>query len=97
MVALFCYDVSTLDRRGRRRLRHVAKLLERYGTRVQKSVFEVRTGPRSVDYIQESLLEIMDLQEDSLRVYRLPDGIAEDVVQVGVQQGTEFFGQTLIF
>jgi CRISPR-associated protein Cas2 len=97
MVALFCYDITTTDRPGRRRLRMVAKLLERYGTRVQRSVFEVRTGAQSVDFIQASLLELMDMREDSLRIYRLPDSVAGDVTQLGVQQGTEFFGQTLIF
>jgi hypothetical protein len=39
----------------------------------------------------------MDLRCDSLRIYRLPDSAADDITRLGVQQGTEFIGQTFIF
>jgi CRISPR-associated protein Cas2 len=97
MLALFCYDVSTIDPTGPRRLRRVAKFLERYGTRVQRSVFEIRASATSIDFLQVSLLELMDLRCDSLRIYRLPDSAADDITRLGVQQGTEFIGQTFIF
>ena len=40
MLVIVCYDVSTETKPGRRRLRRVAKVCERTGQRVQKSVFE---------------------------------------------------------
>ncbi|MDR1498624.1 MAG: CRISPR-associated endonuclease Cas2, partial [Puniceicoccales bacterium] len=45
MFLLITYDVSTTDERaGARRLRRVAKACTSYGTRVQKSVFEMQLG-----------------------------------------------------
>lgn len=43
MDVLLAYDVDTTTPEGRRRLRRMAKLCEGYGSRVQKSVFEIAT------------------------------------------------------
>ena len=40
-MMLVTYDVNTSDAAGQKRLRKVAKLCERYGLRVQNSVFEL--------------------------------------------------------
>ena len=40
MEILVTYDVNTETAEGRRRLRRVAKVCERFGQRVQFSVFE---------------------------------------------------------
>lgn len=97
MVAVFCYDVASADKAGRRRLARVAKLLERYGTRVQYSVFEVRMDDRAISMIRDSVLELMDTDEDSLRVYRVEESCIDRVEQLGRQPEHEFLGQTLIF
>ena len=41
MLMLVTYDVNTTTPAGAKRLRQVAKLCEKYGIRVQNSVFEV--------------------------------------------------------
>lgn len=41
MMLVVAYDVDTSDSAGQKRLRKVAKICERYGMRVQNSVFEV--------------------------------------------------------
>lgn len=41
MLVVITYDVNTMTVAGEKRLRRVAKLCERYGVRVQNSVFEV--------------------------------------------------------
>ena len=41
MLVVVTYDVNTATEAGAARLRRVAKLCERYGRRVQNSVFEV--------------------------------------------------------
>ena len=41
MMLVITYDVNTETPNGTKRLRAVAKLCERYGMRVQNSVFEV--------------------------------------------------------
>ena len=41
MLLVVTYDVDTTNKEGEHRLRKVAQLCERYGMRVQNSVFEV--------------------------------------------------------
>jgi CRISPR-associated protein Cas2 len=96
-VAVFCYDVATVDKAGRRRLTRVAKLLERYGTRVQDSVFEVRMDDRAVSMIRDALMELMDLAQDSLRIYRVDESAIDRAEHIGRRPEYEFLGQTLIF
>ena len=45
MFVLVSYDVSTVTKEGRRRLRRVAKTCLDYGQRVQNSVFECLVDP----------------------------------------------------
>ena len=45
MYVLVTYDVSTVDKAGRKRLRRVAKTCLDYGQRVQNSVFELKVDP----------------------------------------------------
>jgi len=45
MMVLVTYDVNTETAKGRKRLRHVAKLCVDYGQRVQNSVFECSVDP----------------------------------------------------
>ncbi len=71
MFILIAYDVSTLEKAGRKRLRRVARACKDYGQRVQNSVFEVKV--EAVDWIvlKARLLKEINLGEDSLRFYFL--------------------------
>lgn len=71
MELLVVYDVSTETPAGRARLRRVAKICEAYGQRVQKSVFECLLGPEQVVLLQHDLREAINIQKDSIRIYRL--------------------------
>lgn len=71
MVILVTYDVSTMEKAGRKRLRQVAKTCLDYGQRVQNSVFECKVDPSQLVEFRDKLLTIMDLEEDSLRIYNL--------------------------
>lgn len=73
MLVLITYDVSTEDAAGKRRLRKVAKQCEKYGQRVQCSVFECLLDPAQSRLLQAALLDIMDQDKDSLRFYYLGD------------------------
>lgn len=74
MNILACYDVDTTTKEGRRRLNRVAKACEAFGRRVQDSVFECRLTVRELNKMRRRLLKIVDAEEDSLRIYRLPSG-----------------------
>ena len=70
MFLVVTYDVSTVDERaGARRLRRVAKACVSYGTRVQKSVFEMQLGQKEWVELRARLLQEINPDVDSLRVY----------------------------
>lgn len=90
MLILVCYDVSTETRSGRRRLRRVAKVCESCGQRVQKSVFECQLDLAGYEQLERRLLAEVNLQEDCLRLYRLPASRGADVVEHGKFRATDF-------
>lgn len=63
---VFAYDIVHNTRRYR-----VARLLERHGLRVQKSIFEIRGTRREIVRLAAEAKRQM-LPGDSLRVYRIP-------------------------
>lgn len=71
MQVLITYDVSTVTAAGRRRLRRAAKACLDYGQRVQNSVFECLVDPSQLVNVRARLLEIIDPDSDSLRIYQL--------------------------
>ena len=71
MLIIVSYDVSTLTKEGRKRLRHVAKICQSYGQRVQNSVFECELDHSQWVKVKAELLNEINLQEDSLRIYLL--------------------------
>lgn len=92
MLVIVCYDVSTETRAGRRRLRRVAKVCEGSGQRVQKSVFECRVDLMKLEELERRLLAEIDLEQDCLRLYRLPDTKGCEVREHGRFRATDFDG-----
>ena len=68
---LVTYDVSTVNREGRRRLRRVARACLDFGQRVQNSVFECEVDPAQWAALRARLLSGIESSEDSLRFYHL--------------------------
>ena len=85
MKVLISYDVSTTDPEGRRRLRKVAKACQDYGTRVQYSVFECSVGEKEFIKLRAKVLDIIDVSEDSVRIYRLGEDSAAKTEHHGVR------------
>lgn len=83
MLLIVTYDVSTVDKAGRRRLRRVADVCEDYGTRVQLSVFECRVGSKELLMLRDRLLSEVNLKEDSLRIYFVDEPVAEHIEHYG--------------
>lgn len=83
MELLVTYDVSTIDAGGARRLRKVAKLCEAHGQRVQQSVFECTLNAAQREQFVHELTEIIDEEQDSLRIYRLQQPREKYVEVVG--------------
>ena len=66
MLIVVFYDVPS-DRR-RTRLAHT---LKDFGKRVQYSVFECHLDERALQTLRERMGRLLDLEEDSVRIYRL--------------------------
>lgn len=96
MDLLITYDVETATPEGRRRLRRVAKICEAYGHRVQKSVFEVVCQDRDKVRLTAALLNAIDQEHDSIRMYQLPIRALDDVEHLGTPREVDPRGPLVI-
>ena len=86
MQVLITYDVETISVQGRKRLRKVAKVCTDYGQRVQNSVFEMNIYPEDLVQIKNKLSEIIDPDQDSVRIYNLGKNWQRKVETMGVDE-----------
>lgn len=84
IFVVFAYDIPDDGRRNR-----VAKILEGYGFRVQKSVFECFLTEERIKQAVEELMKVIDPEEDNLRLYRLCRSCRDRRKSYGVAQKTE--------
>lgn len=96
MLVIACYDINTETRSGRRRLRRVAKVCEGVGQRVQKSVFEFQIDRMQFEALERQLLAEINLDEDNLRLYRLPESRGAEVREHGIFRTTDFEGPLVL-
>jgi len=92
MFVLITYDVSTIDREGRRRLRRVARACEDWGQRVQHSVFECVLDPAQYAELRKSLMDIIETGTDSIRFYHLGSNWRHRVDHVGAKPSEDLDG-----
>lgn len=90
MLILVSYDVSTETAEGRRRLRRAAKTCLGYGQRVQKSVFECKVTVAQLEILRSELLNLIDLEQDSLRLYRIVEPLDKNVMEFGKFRAANF-------
>ena len=81
---IFCYDVlSTVE--GNKRRAKFEKFLRGHAVRVQGSVFEGRLESKAeLDKIIKKAKQILNLKEDSLRVYPIFKDAEADVQIIGL-------------
>jgi len=85
MFILVSYDVTTVDKEGRKRLRKVAEACQSYGQRVQDSVFECLVEPAQWVHLRQRLIDSADLEQDSLRFYFLGSNWRRRIEHLGVK------------
>lgn len=90
MIILVSYDVSTESSEGRRRLRRVAKVCLNYGQRVQYSVFECQVDNMKIAKLKSQLLDIINQEEDSLRIYRIIEPLEQNREEFGKRRAIDF-------
>ena len=84
MMMLVSYDVAQ-DDKGAKRLRHIAKLCENYGQRVQYSVFECLVDPAQWTTLKNKLISEINPKYDSLRFYSLGANWEKKVEHIGAK------------
>ena len=96
MLVLVSYDVSTVDKKGRRRLRRVAKICQNYGQRVQYSVFECIVDPAQWTIFRQELINVIEPEEDSLRFYFLGSNWKRRIEHVGAKEAVDQEGPLIV-
>jgi CRISPR-associated protein Cas2 len=96
MLVLVCYDVNTETKAGRRRLRRVARVCERTGQRVQKSVFECQVDTVRFEALERQLLEEINSEQDCLRLYRMPETRGFETREHGAFKALDFDGPLVL-
>ncbi len=96
MLVLVTYDVNTEDRAGRRRLRRVARVCLDFGHRVQKSVFECLVGDKELVVLRKRLLDLIDRDTDSLRLYLLDEVTRERTEHYGIGAAPDMEGPLIV-
>ena len=79
MFIVVCYDIPDDKRRNK-----VGKLLEGFGARVQKSVFECDLTSKQTQHMKQRMAKILKNTEDSVRYYSL---CAQCVTKVEIING----------
>lgn len=89
MLVLISYDVS-IENKGQKRLRRVAKTCQNYGQRVQYSVFECVVDPAQWTALRQKLIDEIDPELDSLRFYFLGSNWKRRIEHVGAKESIDF-------
>lgn len=95
MMLVITYDVDTTDAAGAKRLRKVAKICERYGVRVQNSVFEVLVDSAQLTILKAELEKVILTEKDSVRLYRLGKNFSRRVETMGKKPIVEAGGELM--
>lgn len=61
-----------------------------FGQRVQKSVFECQVNEEELYRLREQLLNLIDLKEDRLRLYRIPEPVEKSIEEYGCHRSVDF-------
>nr|BAV59385.1 CRISPR-associated protein cas2 [Candidatus Endomicrobium trichonymphae] len=96
MLVLISYDISTVDAGGQKRLRRISKACLDYGQRVQFSVFECEVDPTQWVFLKDKLLNIVDLEKDSIRFYMLGSDWKRKIEHYGCKKPVDLHGTLII-
>lgn len=75
---IICYDIVDNRRRA-----HIAKYLEGWGRRIQKSIFECELNPAELRKVMERIDRELDPDEDRCLAIRQCEGCSRDALSIG--------------
>ncbi len=71
MFVIGVYDISTVDKPGRRRLNKIKDLMRRYLHHTQKSVFEGEITEGQLLELKKLVMKLIDEEEDYVVFYKV--------------------------
>ncbi len=86
------YDVTDNGRRNR-----IARLLQGFGTRMQKSVFELVAEPDTLAECLDDLQTLLKPDEDSIAIYQLCRRCSTDRRYLGMAANRASIGEEEVF
>lgn len=86
MDILVTYDIADTENTGALRLRRIAEICEKYGQRIQFSVFECRLSPTQFARMIAEIEDAIDDRIDSVLIYRFPGNIDDAKTRFGLTQ-----------
>ena len=89
MDILVAYDIADTDGSGALRLRRIADVCEKYGERVQLSVFECRVSPDRFAHLIGEIQDAINPKRDSVVIYRFAGEIQEARTTLGRKRSHE--------
>ena len=92
MDVLVTYDIADTETTGASRLRRIADVCEKYGQRVQFSVFECRLSKTRLARMVGEVRDIIDHEVDSVVIYRFPRGVEDATLRLG-RDGSRTLGK----
>jgi CRISPR-associated protein Cas2 len=96
MHVIVSYDVETVTKEGRSRLRRVAKVCKSFGVRVQLSVFECSIRAQELVELRAQLLRVIDTGKDSLRVWFLSEDDTRKTEHHGIREPIDPDGPLIV-
>lgn len=92
MDVLVTYDIADTETTGASRLRRIADVCEKYGQRVQLSVFECRLSRTRLARLVGEIHDVIDHDVDSVLVYRFPGRVEGAALRLG-REGSHALGK----
>ena len=83
------YDIADTENSGASRLKRIAQVCEKYGQRLQFSVFECRLSPTRFAKMITEIEDVIDDKIDSVLIYRFPGNINDSKTRFGISQARE--------
>lgn len=96
MMVVIAYDVDMTTADGAKRLRRVAGLCEKFGVRVQNSVFELIIDAAKLEVVKTSLERLIEPELDSVRIYKLGSHYESKITFLGKKPRLEQDGSLIL-
>ena len=87
MIYIVCYDIrfeETHDSRAQKRLREVSRVLQDFGLRRQRSVFECILDAERLELLKKRIVRVIDRKSDSIRIYPLCEKCLKKTIVQGI-------------